>query len=172
MITTIEQSKELIRLGINPDTADAYYQKHYGSKLYWAKIGTTDKKDVIRAWSLGALMQALNTPASFYTINHEGVAYENINAGIHMRKFNKKTNLFENLIDAIRTLGKRNLLNTDIFPRELSTVTTPIFKVGDTIRLRKARSASLRITGINDTCYISGSMPIPIEEQDDWELCH
>lgn len=59
-ITTIEQSERLLKLGIDPATADAYYQKH-NSMLYTAKIGTSIQKGDIPAWSLNNLMYALKT---------------------------------------------------------------------------------------------------------------
>ena len=79
--TTIEQSKKLLELGIDPKTADAWwYRTTYGEVVDWKHIkwneeGTTEhlslfriepssevaivKREEIPAWSLNALMELL-----------------------------------------------------------------------------------------------------------------
>ena len=70
--TTIEQSKKLVELGLNPETADMFYS--YGMNIktkewsYDAELMVIDEADKlcdIPCWSLGALMDLL--PPSIQT---------------------------------------------------------------------------------------------------------
>lgn len=167
-ITTIEQSERLLKLGIDPATADAHYQKH-NSMLYTAKIGTSTQKGDIPAWSLNNLMYALKTKTSFFGINTERVWYEKREAGVGYTECNKHTDIFDNLIDCIVKIGKKKQLNKIYFPDKLRPTIQRKFAVGSLIFKKDAPSALFRIDRINESCYISGNMPIPIEEQDQWE---
>ena len=86
--TTIEQSKKLLELGIDPKTADAWwYRTTYGEVVDWKHIkwneeGTTEhlslfriepssevaivKREEIPAWSLNALMELLPPSINHY----------------------------------------------------------------------------------------------------------
>jgi hypothetical protein len=68
--TTIAQSKKLVELGLNPDTADMLWEKHNCENSYVTVIPYTTKGKSIGAhilpcWSLGALIDLL--PASIQT---------------------------------------------------------------------------------------------------------
>lgn len=59
--TTIEQSKELLRLGLSPESADMYYNLD-NSKIPNIIIGAKDDfRCYIPCWSLGALLEVLPT---------------------------------------------------------------------------------------------------------------
>lgn len=171
-ITTIEQSKRLLKLGIDTITADAYWRlnenKYYEPRLGHYEI-LLDKTDAIPAWSLNNLMYALKTKTSFFGINTENVWYENREAGVGFTECNKHTDTFDNLIDCIVKIGKKNQLNKICFPDKLRPTIQRKFAVGNLIYKKDAPSALFRIDRINESCYISGNMPIPIEEQDQWE---
>lgn len=55
--TTIEQSKHLLELGLDPATADMYYNNGREDELYVLRYNL-DERD-IHAWSLDALLDAL-----------------------------------------------------------------------------------------------------------------
>lgn len=62
--TTIEQSKDLLKLGLNPDTADMYYPKVdeglYATCPYPKECAAFRKqKSDIPAWSLSALLKLM-----------------------------------------------------------------------------------------------------------------
>lgn len=62
--TTIEQSKRLLELGLNPDTADMLWEQHiYESPYVTVKPYTTKGKSIsahiLPCWSLGALLELM-----------------------------------------------------------------------------------------------------------------
>lgn len=63
--TTIEQSKDLLRLGLSPDTADMYYPKVdeglYATCPYPKECAAFKKQESdIPAWSLSALLKVMS----------------------------------------------------------------------------------------------------------------
>lgn len=75
--TTIEQSKKLIELGIDVETADMSYQ-HFIPDVYIPQLYEQDEEDDIPAWSLAALLDLLpsviirNGKIMFLTMEKEG----------------------------------------------------------------------------------------------------
>lgn len=67
--TTIEQSKKLVELGLNFDTADMYWKKNpiLNSEKKWIPriinklLIPFDDEDTIPCWSLGALLEVMPT---------------------------------------------------------------------------------------------------------------
>ena len=59
--TTIEQSKKLVELGLNPDTADMQYLKiiRENDVKYIPELLLDDTECDIPCWSLGALMELM-----------------------------------------------------------------------------------------------------------------
>lgn len=67
--TTVEQSKKLVKLGLNPDTADMHYfdrlihnvdDKRISLDSYSIALEHTyDANDILPCWSLGALMDLM-----------------------------------------------------------------------------------------------------------------
>ena len=57
--TTIEQSKKLVELGLNPDTADMCYIAHSELVGIYEPFCKKIEKDDVPCWSLGALMDLL-----------------------------------------------------------------------------------------------------------------
>ena len=62
--TSIEQSKKLLELGLNPETADMCWEQHYNKEpIITVKPYTTKGKSIgahcCDAWSLGALLEAI-----------------------------------------------------------------------------------------------------------------
>lgn len=58
--TTIEQSKKLIELGVDVNTADMYWW--YGGKIYYVEAiddGDFNKESDTPAWSLSALLELI-----------------------------------------------------------------------------------------------------------------
>lgn len=78
--TTIEQSKQLIEVGLNTDTADMYT---YGSKFFGALscfnnqtiVGNysllENKDDVYPCWSLAALLNIIDSNGLIYDISND-----------------------------------------------------------------------------------------------------
>ena len=57
--TTIEQSKRLIELGLNADTADMYYVEYYGNTYLTSMDKEFDKRTDTYAWSLSRLLELM-----------------------------------------------------------------------------------------------------------------
>lgn len=62
--TTIEQSKKLVKLGLNPNTADMLWEQHiFESPYVTVKPYTTKGKSIgahiLPCWSLGALLEVM-----------------------------------------------------------------------------------------------------------------
>ena len=80
--TTIEQSKKLLELGLNPDTADMYYTNQdekpmFGYNATTAEIHKKYKFLYMSCWSTGALIELL--PIGTHICSHitdAGIVYE------------------------------------------------------------------------------------------------
>jgi hypothetical protein len=62
--TTIEQSKKLLELGLNPETADMLWEQHFFEIPYvtvkpYTTKGRTIVSHILPCWSLGALMELM-----------------------------------------------------------------------------------------------------------------
>lgn len=77
--TTLEQSKKLVKLGLNPDTADMFYSRRPTGKSEYSefpdfklegRLEVFTKVD-LPCWSLGALLNVLKTrkDCNFITIH-------------------------------------------------------------------------------------------------------
>lgn len=96
--TTIEQSKRLIDLGVNPDTADMGWFKAYSLKeeIYKPFIKgykLENNKTDIPAWSLDRLIEMLkddNTIEFSVGINRYDEIIATIQSLIHIEQFNKE----------------------------------------------------------------------------------
>lgn len=94
--TSVEQSKKLIELGLDPESADMCYhfpdiQEHnYALCLPWEKVHLTEKENSLPCWSVGALFDlfpifteptAFSCKVSVPTIHHLSNEYEIIYEG-------------------------------------------------------------------------------------------
>lgn len=71
--TSIEQSKKLVELGLNPDTADMHYIKciRENDVRYIPELLLDDNECDIPCWSLGALLELM--PASIEEVKDHNV---------------------------------------------------------------------------------------------------
>jgi len=82
--TTIEQSKKLLELGLNPGTADMHYIKiiRENDVIYMPELLYEDKEYDIPCWSLGALLEvmpkSLEDEVNYYeiTVYYSGIGCE------------------------------------------------------------------------------------------------
>lgn len=80
--TTIEQSKKLIELGLDADTADMYweydsFQGFHRLELFEDGFSKTLNKDDIPAWSLSALMELFDDKVGIAKEYETWFAYDN-----------------------------------------------------------------------------------------------
>ena len=109
--TTKEQSKELLKLGLNPETADMcfeYQKAHWPDEpayLDWPQCYKKHDKQDIPCWSLVAL---LNLIPNFELIAHDiaNGRFRNyyIDSGFHQTEF--KTSLIDSAFDMVVYLLK------------------------------------------------------------------
>ena len=72
--TSLEQSKKLIELGIDIDTADMFYLNDgINAKLMWEHLPNIKKESV--AWSLSALMEFMNRNCYNISLNCSGAEW-------------------------------------------------------------------------------------------------
>lgn len=62
--TSIEMSKRLLELGLNPESADMLWEQHNNTKSYvtvkpWTTKGKSLGPHIIPCWSLGALLELM-----------------------------------------------------------------------------------------------------------------
>lgn len=92
--TSIEQSKHLLKLGLNPESADMSYFTSYKQgklyRVYHSSFAMNDKRQegVIPCWSLGALLEVMpNAAMREYNLvrNSEEcyIAFDDVNKRIH-----------------------------------------------------------------------------------------
>lgn len=121
--TSIEQSKKLLELGINPETADMWYS-YYGNSKYNSTIAyegqqwflcqiRNSRHDDIPCWSLNALIELLpeikGTPFVIQKFKTENNNYYNLEyEGIIMLPYCKS--LVDGCVEMIEKLKKENLL--------------------------------------------------------------
>ena len=74
--TSIEQSKKLIELGIDANTADMYWW-YSGKRYYVESMDDNDfnKKSDIPTWSLSALMELMNRNCYNVSLNCHGAEW-------------------------------------------------------------------------------------------------
>jgi len=102
------QSKRLLKLGINPETADCYIRPNENGK-YSSWIGKPSLPDDIPAWSLHRLMELcplLMDPPRFVTISQHRTCYTFFKDGTDISFGGKGT--YDNLIDCIKWLIDEN----------------------------------------------------------------
>ena len=73
--TSIEQSKKLIELGIDINTADMSYQ-HFTPDVYIPQLYEQDEEDDIPAWSLTALLGLIPSEIYGETIYGDTITYK------------------------------------------------------------------------------------------------
>ena len=127
--TTLKQSKKLIDLGLNPETADMSYsalvndfrgneiskrERNYvlslGYSTSYMHVGL-EKREIIPAWSLSRLIEMLppyiSSMDAVLVINKDGVSYESDYISGDSKYFQEDYGLFQNLIDCIEWLIKK-----------------------------------------------------------------
>lgn len=72
--TTIEQSKKLLEVGMNPETADMIYTMVNGRCTPFIRVETIDEleEDDVLCWSLGALLDIIKPFNYHLTQNTQG----------------------------------------------------------------------------------------------------
>lgn len=101
--TTIEQSNKLIKLGVNPSTADMWW---VGENLV-AKIADFEKPDdyeaenIIPAWSLSALMDMVPEGTLLSIYKHEGKYWFISNEPSVDHSELRRHECYDNMIDII-----------------------------------------------------------------------
>ena len=118
--TTLEEAKQLVEAGLNPDTADMYWAPDAGTVVPTPYITKTDNETLIPAykgavpcWSLGALIQLLPR-----TVEQEYNLYVNSELWVMYRSpFSKNIKavgsnpfLIENVKDGIIWLLKNKMI--------------------------------------------------------------
>lgn len=126
--TTLKQSKKLIELGLNPETADMSYSvlisdfrgNTIPKKDHLYTLSTSystsymhvglEKREIIPAWSLSRLIEMLphyiSSMDAVLVINKDGVSYESDYVSGSSKYFQEDYGLFQNLIDCIEWLIK------------------------------------------------------------------
>lgn len=121
--TTIEQSKRLLRLGINPNTADCTYWKPNEFEDYMLFPNGLENKeeDEVSAWSLHRLIAMLPDEIEWLSVMlsrtcyfhpvfyKDKIAYTDMEGWRHI--FNDQGNIYDNIIDCIEWLIKENKFN-------------------------------------------------------------
>lgn len=119
-VTTIDQSKSLIRLGLSPETSDCYWW--YAEGNYYLYSGKPDDSNAIPAWSIKALLSVLPEKQ---TINGEKY---NLYIDYNVRYVNKKgDNVYQNRGTSFASMLFLTLTEILEHSRE------PIFKNSDII---------------------------------------
>ena len=100
--TTIEQSRKLIELGLNTETADLYWWK-YENKTYLSEMddGEFNTHTDTPAWSLSALLGLIPNGTRFMLMKHnENFAYFGINASSDNMQI-RECDLYNDLISMV-----------------------------------------------------------------------
>lgn len=97
--TTIEQSKQLSKYGLKPETADMCYYRPYPNDIYKLTVREPYYGDDIPAWSLDRLVKLLNV----------GMKEHNGNDSRFYALDNTK-NMYIQIIEAIEQLINRGYL--------------------------------------------------------------
>lgn len=132
--TNLEQSKELVKLGLKSETADMSYsalvndfkgneiseqERHYVLSLGYSNsymyVGL-EKREIIPAWSLSRLIEMLppyiSSMDACLVINRDGVSYESDAVRGESMYFQEDYGLFQNIVDCIEWLIKEGKLKT------------------------------------------------------------
>jgi len=101
--TTIKQSKKLVELGLNPDTADMCYST-FGVEAHPLHLTLKNKEKLTPCWSLGALMELM---PKIQEDEDDGGCYPTLCKGYNTDKWHcvyrssiHITDWFDNSIDA------------------------------------------------------------------------
>lgn len=108
--TSIEQSNRLIKLGVNPNTADMGWFKAYSLreeiyKPYIKGYKLENHQSDIPAWSIYKLIDIISIDVTF---KNEFIVINN-----NTKMFNSSTNVYDNLIDVIEYLINDNKINSE-----------------------------------------------------------
>lgn len=114
--TSAEQSKRLLELGLNPETADMEIEifkgdnsiSGYVSKGYWETDISEELVELIPAWSLHRLIEMCNKTQSWMIIS----IYNN-EVTVDGALFDVFDNTYDNLISAIECLIKEGYFNKE-----------------------------------------------------------
>lgn len=107
--TTIEQSKRLLELGLEPETADMVHINMLDSWICVIKQGDEEDlpyDDLYYAWSLHRLIALC--PETIEEICNDGEAH----CSLHI-DFDKHRNIYNNIIDYIDWLIKKGYFNKE-----------------------------------------------------------
>lgn len=130
--TNKEQSKRLIDLGLNPETADMLHYKSASMKI-WGVLATPYSKEVnglekyyLPAWSLHRLINMMPYELDNYNytihLTQTGVEYSGMFDSAHgieeLVSKNSSDNLYDNIIDCIEWLIKGNYFNKEYLKKE------------------------------------------------------
>lgn len=130
--TNKEQSKRLIDLGLNPETADMLLYKSALMKI-WGVLATPyteelkgSEKYYFPAWSLHRLINMMPYELDNYNytihVTQTGVEYSGIFDSAHgieeLVSKNSSDNLYDNIIDCIEWLIKGNYFNKEYLKKE------------------------------------------------------
>ena len=102
--TTREQSERLLALGLKKEAADCHHW--YADGKWYTYIGEPNEFNCVPAWSLGRLIAI---GESSLTINSNGRTV----VANDYSCFDNHENLFDNIIDWLDWLNKRNILYSD-----------------------------------------------------------
>lgn len=131
--TTLKQSKKLIELGLNPETADMSYSvlvsdfrgNTIPKKDHLYTLSTSystsymhvglEKREIIPAWSLSRLIEMLPcyipSMDAVVIINRDGISYESDYTSGSSMYFQEDYGLFENMIQCVEWLIKERHLS-------------------------------------------------------------
>ena len=106
--TTVEQSKRLLELGLEPDTADMVHMEIDGSWICITKQGDEEDLpyDLYYAWSLHRLIELC--PETIEGIYNDGETHCELYID-----FDKHHNIYNNIIDYIDWLIKKRYFNKE-----------------------------------------------------------
>jgi len=127
--TTLEQSKKLVELGINPNTADMHiisYSNDRGGYFYtslcYSKWDAEHTEGYFPCWSLGALLKIIPTKIGKHldywltmettTACNYVLFYKNIYSNEEICISSKNKNPLDSAVDLIKKLTKEGFLNT------------------------------------------------------------
>lgn len=117
--TSVEQSKKLLEMGIDPNTASMWYNKwtFKSASGYVLSVGAPVPDDAIPAWTLGNLISILPNKVvidgshCFLSLRKTGILYLGImTLNVHLRIPTENDNLIDACCKMIIKLHELNLL--------------------------------------------------------------
>lgn len=118
--TTIEQSKRLLELGLNPETAECYNREEEWGYSCW--IGKPSLPTDIPAWSLDRLITMLpdkiemisySMYRGYFVPKFDKNSISYIDMLGYSKVFNEKSTLYDNIIDFIEWLIQKSYFNKE-----------------------------------------------------------